>query len=383
MNVTHDELSELIELCYEKKLSLFVWGAMGIGKSETIRETAKRIAKKLNKTYVEYNKIRDKNEIENNIDKYFILVDFRLSQIEPSDLKGIPVPTDGTVVWKIPHALDILTNEKAHGILFFDELNLAHPSIQSSAYQIILDRVVGEKPLSDNVLVISAGNRIEDKANIFEMSAPLKNRFIHCELDISVDKWIEWAVNHNIDKRIVSFISSNNEFLFKFDSKMSDKAFPTPRSWEYASKLISGVEDINKVKKLVSHAVGEATALRFYAHLKLHNKININEYIEKPEKIKEIRKVAEKIDKENAEITEKELIYSILTELVYRIKNADNKKKLDLVKKALMMCQYIEPEFVAFTFKLIGKHAHEELEHVFLNEKFADEMFEKYKKYLL
>lgn len=44
-------------------------------------------------------------------------------------------------------------------ILFLDEISAAPQSVQAAAYQITLDRVVGEHKLPDNCIVIAAGNR--------------------------------------------------------------------------------------------------------------------------------------------------------------------------------------------------------------------------------
>lgn len=68
--------------------------------------------------------------------------------------------------------------------MFFDELNLAAPSIQASAYQLILDGQLGEYELPRGWVVITAGNRLLDQAHTFEMPAPLRNRFTHVELEI-------------------------------------------------------------------------------------------------------------------------------------------------------------------------------------------------------
>ena len=53
------------------------------------------------------------------------------------------------------------------GILFLDELNTAAPMVQASAYQLILDRKIGEYTLPDGWAIVAAGNRESDKGVVF------------------------------------------------------------------------------------------------------------------------------------------------------------------------------------------------------------------------
>ena len=69
--------------------------------------------------------------------------DFRLSQLAPTDLRGLPVPEqseDGTPVsrWYPPEFLP----RGGRGVLFMDELNMAAPSMQGVAQQLILEENV-------------------------------------------------------------------------------------------------------------------------------------------------------------------------------------------------------------------------------------------------
>ena len=129
--VNHNRLEKIIKIAYKTKTPLFIWGATGIGKSQTIRRVAENLAKELGLEFSD-------NEIE---DGKFGFVDVRISQFEPSDLRGLPDIQGEKTKWKPPSWLP--RNPKGKGIIFFDELNLAPPSIQASAYQLILDRKIG------------------------------------------------------------------------------------------------------------------------------------------------------------------------------------------------------------------------------------------------
>ena len=72
--------NKLIEL-YESdpQTAVLLLGAPGIGKSETVREVAQEIAKREGKKFVEYSD-DVAYEILQQPEKYFLLVDFRLSE---------------------------------------------------------------------------------------------------------------------------------------------------------------------------------------------------------------------------------------------------------------------------------------------------------------
>jgi disulfide oxidoreductase YuzD len=115
-----------------------------------------------------------------------------------------------------------------------------------------LNRCIGDYHLPDGWIVISAGNRLEDRANVFETPAPLNNRFLHIELATpDVDEWIDWSVANNIDTRISTFLKFKPSLLYKFDKTTKDKAFPTPRCIKGDSKVLmaNGIwKNISEIK---------------------------------------------------------------------------------------------------------------------------------------
>lgn len=277
-SVNHKELETLLREVYRKKIALFVWGNTGLGKSDTVRKVARDLAKERKLSYNEdVKKINEKS--------CFSLVDIRISQLDVSDLRGLPKIDDDETRWLPPNWLP----KSGQGILFFDELNLSVPAIQSSAYQLILDRRLGDYVLPDGWVIMSAGNRAEDRANVFEMSRPLQNRFLHAELEIpSVDDWIEWGVENGIDTRISTFLKFKSDLLFKFDTNSKDRSFPTPRSWMFCSEMIKDVDsnELDRLDMLVSCSVGEATGLEFVSWMKLKKKVDIKEILANPLKAK-------------------------------------------------------------------------------------------------
>jgi hypothetical protein len=284
--LSHKQLEEAIRECYRKRLSLFVWGAPGIGKSQTVRKVARELAREMGREYLEWNEIsREKrSEVAQDPAKYFVLLDLRLSQYDPSDLKGIPKLDGPYTDWKPPLWLYALSREGAAGFIFLDELNLAPPSVQSAAYQLVLDRCLSDYKLPGGVGVIAAGNPPDYRPHAHDPAPPLLNRFLNVELGIpDIDSWSEWALEHGVDPRIVSFLKMRPELLFKWTPEVRSAAYPTPRTWYFASVMLEGEDGMDGIGTKVAAAVGEGVANEFLAFLKLTQKFDIGAVLGNPE----------------------------------------------------------------------------------------------------
>ena len=229
----------------EQKLPVFLWGAPGIGKSSIVKQIAEQ--------------------------KGIGFIDLRLSLMDPTDLKGIPFYEKEAhqAVWAPPSFLPT----ESSGILFLDELNTAAPSVQASAYQLILDRKVGEYELPVGWAIVAAGNRENDRGIVYRMPLPLANRFVHLEMEVHVDDWRDWAFSAGLDERIIGYISAKNDALFQFDPSSDAKSFATPRSWEFVNGIL--YSNISEVLTLnaIAGAVGEETAVDFIAFSKVMHKL--------------------------------------------------------------------------------------------------------------
>ena len=216
------------------KHSVFIWGAPGIGKSSAVKQVAE----------------------EQNLE----LIDLRISQLAPTDIRGLPYTKDGKAHFAPPSFLPT----KGDGILFLDELNMASPSVMGIAQQLILDRQVGDYKVPDGWFIIAAGNRTEDRAAISQMPAPVANRFIHFNIDCTLDSWKEYAIAQGIDEKILAFLNFRPQLLYNFEK--NQPAWPSPRSWEFADTLLS--VDLN-----IESAVGTGAASEFYAYQTIYTEL--------------------------------------------------------------------------------------------------------------
>ena len=202
-------------------------------------------------------------------------------------------------------------------VLFLDELNSAPGSVQAAAYQLILNRRVGKYKLPDNVVMVAAGNRESDKGVTYRMPTPLANRFIHQEMKVDFPSFQSWAVQNNIHKDVVGFLSFAKQDLYDFDSKSSSRAFATPRTWAFVSQLLDADNgDDDTLTNLIAGTVGEGLAVKFMAHRKISSRLP------KPEDI-----LAGKVT--DLEIKEVSAMYSLVISMCYELKDAVERKIAD------------------------------------------------------
>ena len=242
---------------------IMVHGAPGCGKSTIIKTIAKELG--------------------------IGFIDMRLSQMEPIDLRGIPVPNHEakSAEWYITS--DLPRDPKSYGILLFDEITAADKSLQVAAYELILDRRLGELySIPDGWLIVGAGNRTEDRAVSCTMSSALANRFLHVELKEDAEAWIDWARQHDIHPSVIGFIMYRPTMLFSMDDGENlERGWPSPRSWERVSHMVQmyGHEDEQLLRKIVYGLVGNSAGVEFMEFFKLDREFdNVLETMRNPAK---------------------------------------------------------------------------------------------------
>jgi len=239
----------------KKVPSLMIWGPPGIGKSQSFREIAIKL--------------------ENLARKNVVITDVRLLLFNPVDLRGIPVADakKELAIWLKPQIFQMNSSEDVINILILDEISAAPLSVQAAAYQITLDRIIGEHKLPDNCIVVAAGNRVTDKSVSYKMPKALANRMTHIEMVCDVDDWKKWAIPHGIDSTIIGYVNFKNSSLFQFDPSNDDVAYPTPRSWEMVDTYIKQIGSIEKAFPLIAGSIGLGAATEFRAYTKVYDKL--------------------------------------------------------------------------------------------------------------
>lgn len=284
---------DMLKIHYSTKTPLYVYGAPGIGKSAIPREVFEGVAKSKNREFIEWNDMseQDKDDAMLNPEKYFIFTDFRLGQCDTTDLRGIPNMTKSEVLEYMPLAwVKYYSSEGADGVIFFDELNLAPPVVAGQAYQIINDRVVSDIRLSPDVFIFGAGNRASDKAHVFTMPFPLRDRFSELEVSVNDEEWCNWAWKNEVNPHLIAFIKWKPSSLYRPADGSEDKG-STPRGVVRASKLIEECSlplDHPTIHALTSCALGEAFSIEFHGYCAVASKIDLDALMKTPKKVKDL-----------------------------------------------------------------------------------------------
>lgn len=226
---------------------LFIHGSPGIGKSYIVADVAK------------------KNKLE--------LVDVRLSQMDPVDLRGVPSIKDEQTVWMPP--VFFPKDPDSEGILFLDELNAAPPSVQAAIYQLVLNRQMGEYILPKGWRIICAGNRISDRGVVFRLPTPLANRMVHLHVQARFDDFKLFALKADLHHFVIGFLSFRPDLLSTEPVVEDDAnpAFATPRSYHMLSSILKATQDLNSITSIIYGTIGYSAGIEFVSYVKIYEKL--------------------------------------------------------------------------------------------------------------
>jgi len=332
LTVKPSQVTNIVNRAIQVNRPIFIWGPPGIGKSDIVSQIT--------------------DDLGNSL-----MIDMRLALMEPTDLRGYPFrnPENNQMEWAPP--ADLPTQELAdqydHIVLFMDELNSAPPSVQAAAYQLILNKKVGQYVLPENTVIVAAGNRETDRGVTYRMPAPLANRFRHINLDVDFGEWQQWAMKNQIHQDVIGYLSYQKSDLFDFDPKTSSQAFATPRSWSYVSEMLytPGFDsaEVFEQKAEVAGAVGDGTAGKFIEHRRIASKLpDVKDIFDA--KVKKLNQAL------SHEISAK---YSLVVGLTYEINEmyqangADKEFKTSFNNAIRFAYDNFEPEMVVLLFKTI------------------------------
>ena len=269
---------------------------------------------------------------------------------EPADMSGLPVITENGVTFSIPMWAQNIN--KTGGVVFFDEMTTAAPAVQASLLRVIHEGVVGETKLRDDVYFMAAANPAEYAANGYELAGPLANRFIHLNFredpaDFCANFPTYWGKVPELkgikdtvwgEKRglVAAYLSARPTSLLAFPEAESNrgKAWPSPRSWDAASRVLAACNSLEEAIPLVVGAVGESQGIEFFSWLK-------NMDLPKPKDVLDnvdSFKVPERSDK----------TYAIISGIVAFVKENFEKKYWDATWKVIgKVCESNQPDVAA------------------------------------
>lgn len=227
-----------------RRRATFMRGKSGIGKSECVYQASELLRP--------------------HFDNWQGVIDLRLSQMEPTDLRGIPIERDGRTYWCRPSTFP---QPGTAGIMFLDEITSAPPSIQAAAYELVLTPDHFDIP--PEWMIIAAGNLQSDRGVTFQMAGPLLNRFNDIEVVATLDDFLAHAITKGVRPEVLSFLKDRADMLHKFEGKGAIEQFPSPRSWFALSDAME--LDLHPSDRVESFKgdVGQEAAVTFEAHLRV------------------------------------------------------------------------------------------------------------------
>lgn len=249
---------QAINFLLDRKRPAFLWGAPGIGKSDLIRSIAQH--------------------------RGIQLIDKRLSQSDPTELKGFPMPNSKKGVMEFLPDGELPTN--GEGILFLDELPNAAPAVQAPAYQLVLDRRLGSYQLPDGWLIVAAGNETKHRSHTYNLSMALASRFQHIRMAPDIEDWMTWAIDNDVSPVTRGYLRFRPANLFTDDFKGVELAFPNPRAWVKADEIAADktLDPVVRTEMLIG-TIGEGCAVEFEGFARAEAELpDIKEILAKPDR---------------------------------------------------------------------------------------------------
>jgi MoxR-like ATPase len=255
---------QALGVCVSARIPVLLWGDPGVGKTAVVESA------RLQGWHVE------------------TLI---VSHYEPSDFAGLPVVSQGSVDLAPPAWATRLAAVDGPSIAFFDEFSTASPALQAAALRPLTHYEVGSLQLPDSVSFVAAANPADVAAAGWELAAPTASRFVHVDWVLPLEvyaeclvtgAWPAMPVHDAADPAYLAAVTAEKVLVSGFlrargnqlsaipkDAAGRGRAFPTPRTWDYAARLsalASWVGAPPQVRRLVvAGCVGEAAAHEYLA----------------------------------------------------------------------------------------------------------------------
>ena len=255
------EFRECVEFNIEHgiKHAILGLGAPGVGKSQVIKQIGEKYGYKV--------------------------IDLRLAQMSEVEIGGLIYPNEDRTKtrWLSPEVLPDEERDGKKTILLLDEITSCPKRVQVAAYQLILDRKVGQYTLPEGTFVIGLGNREDDDGVYIRLAGPLADRFEILYIDCDFKTWkYDFAIPFRIHPYVLQYLSFKPTALHTQALDPESMVFATPRSWERVSDILKQDSDLNNpvVVHKIAGNVGEAETAQFVRFIADGGgKINVEDFL--------------------------------------------------------------------------------------------------------
>ena len=354
--------------------SILLVGPPGVGKSAIVREVAEELARMVVtgtrysrpvetlpvRKFIEYSEDIGERIVAGEISpsEIFVYHDFRLTEVEPADLLGVPhfVEIGKYFRYEPPLWVRVMSIPEIAGMLFLDELtNVSRDDVMAVAYKLFLDRRAGEVDLNKLVFIVSAGNPEQWSSIARLLPAPLANRLLIIRVDVRpdkkfVDEWAKWMDSRygaaGWSRIVYGFLRQHPGSMVPPPIAETLEGYPSPRSWSMLSVYgKTALDEYVEARKIAETLRREIDRLR-----------KAGKEAEAKEKEKEYSEILDKISKLESKIRNLAIGYvgdtsgTMFIEwlrkkiLPYRV-IAENPEELDKLSEAEM---YVTASILAF-----------------------------------
>lgn len=249
-----------LEILYAARVPTILWGPPGTGKTSAIERMAERLGARLFVPHVR----------------------------APEDI-AVPVARGGHVEVVPVAEFAEAAQWSGPAIVFLDEMTTLAPSTQASALRFLDTGRVGSYRLGPHVWRSAAANPPDCAAGGYELEPPTANRLAHVDWIMAAEEWcsrfaslswdgdresrglVEWGSDEWLEwwararALVVAFIHAQPHMYFAMPSESSarGRAWPSPRTWDYASRALAAVRcDVVEASDAIAACVGMAAAVQ-------------------------------------------------------------------------------------------------------------------------
>lgn len=233
-NMNISELKRSLPVLLKNKVTAFLWGAQGVGKTQVVQQIAQ--------------------------EGDYGFRHLHLATQEVGDLVGLlVVDSDGTV----RHARPEWFPTEGKGIIFLDELNRAHPDVLQAMFSFITSGTIHRHTLPEGWRIVAAGNYQSSMFNVTDTSdAAWMSRFCHIDFNPTAEEFIMYVESRGMFD-IADFIRDMPDMLEVKQKERLNMSMITPdrRAWADLLGKLDFEADIEQERyEIYSGLVGTAAA---------------------------------------------------------------------------------------------------------------------------
>lgn len=274
-------IQDAILLCRAARVTPFCWGHRGIGKSSLVQQLCARMGWgfiDMRCSQLEASDIRGLPDAgDDGRTHYLPPADMPIGDLELEEIKkelgNVPPQNDLVRLGKFETRLTEMQGRHKNGILFLDELNRASDDVLQAGFQLVLDRRCGQYVLPPGWSLVAAGNFMEGYMVSGFNDPAFLNRFSHMVLaadDTTLPEWVDYmSTMHGPEAAdVIEYASQNLKHLDgEISGEMGFSIQPSRRSWDAVVRIIharkQGKYHDDAYQTAIAGLVGHEAALAF------------------------------------------------------------------------------------------------------------------------